>query len=138
MKTKKTISKQKIITGRERIEKCDHEVKPLLERSSTKRIKPGNYLMPGSNYYSKAMSNNNFKTVHLPVDKLKVISCSCGCITFNERKTIKLVPAMLSPTGKKELLIIPVFVCSDCGKVIDALNETAENGNYYDTKSTGN
>lgn len=45
------------------------------------------------------------------------IKCECGGIMFQEKITFKKVSSFLSPTGKEEIIPIPVMVCESCGKV---------------------
>lgn len=45
------------------------------------------------------------------------IVCECGCKTFIEGAVLKKVSQIISPTGREEVMPIPVFVCSECGKV---------------------
>ena len=41
----------------------------------------------------------------------------CGNYTFVEIAMLKLLPALVSPTGKNELIPIPVMACNRCGHV---------------------
>lgn len=43
----------------------------------------------------------------------------CGSKIFHEAVVLKKVSAILSPTGKEELMPIPVFVCDKCGEIPD-------------------
>jgi len=45
------------------------------------------------------------------------IKCDCGGILFTEKITFKKISSLLSPTGKEEIIPIPVMVCDVCGKV---------------------
>jgi hypothetical protein len=45
------------------------------------------------------------------------IKCDCDGILFNEKITFKKISSFLSPTGKEEIIPIPVMVCEACGKV---------------------
>jgi len=46
------------------------------------------------------------------------VSCDeCGNITFKEVLTFKKISAILSPTGKEEVVPMPVIVCDVCEKV---------------------
>jgi hypothetical protein len=43
-------------------------------------------------------------------------ACSCGCEYF-DTATVKVeVSALMSPTGKSEILLAGVLVCRKCGK----------------------
>ena len=46
------------------------------------------------------------------------VSCDeCGNITFKEVLTFKKISAILSPTGKEEVVPMPIVACEKCGKV---------------------
>lgn len=46
------------------------------------------------------------------------VSCDeCGNITFTEKLTFIKISSILSPTGKDELVPMPVILCDKCGKV---------------------
>jgi hypothetical protein len=47
----------------------------------------------------------------------KTVTCECGGILFQEKVFFKILSPLISPSGKEELVPMPVFVCSDCGKV---------------------
>jgi len=44
---------------------------------------------------------------------------NCGGVLFSEKLTFKKISAILSPTGKEELVPMPVVVCEECGLVSD-------------------
>lgn len=45
------------------------------------------------------------------------IECECGCKTFVEGAVLKKVSQIITMTGRDEIVPIPVYVCSRCGKV---------------------
>ena len=45
------------------------------------------------------------------------IVCECGSKTFIGGAVLKKVSQIMSPTGREEVVPIPVYVCSECGKV---------------------
>lgn len=46
------------------------------------------------------------------------VSCEeCGNITFTEKLTFKKISSLLSPTGRDELVPMPIIMCDKCGKV---------------------
>ena len=48
----------------------------------------------------------------------KNIKCDeCGNLTFIEKITFKKISSILSPTGKDEVIPMPIIVCDKCGKV---------------------
>ena len=52
----------------------------------------------------------------------QTIKCECGGILFTEKLTFKKLSAILSPTGKEEVIPMPVIICDDCGKVPSAFD----------------
>lgn len=44
----------------------------------------------------------------------------CGSYFFREAFVLKEVSGLISPTGRNELIPIPLFVCADCGEVCPA------------------
>ena len=48
---------------------------------------------------------------------LKLITCdSCGQAFFDQKMIYKEVPALLSGTGKPQLITIPAAACAECGE----------------------
>lgn len=47
----------------------------------------------------------------------KSITCECGGMLFQEKVFFKVLSPLISPSGKEELVPMPVFVCTKCGKV---------------------
>ena len=47
----------------------------------------------------------------------KTLKCECGGMLFHEKIFFKILSALISPSGKEELVPMPVFVCAKCGKV---------------------
>lgn len=45
------------------------------------------------------------------------VACKCGCKTFIPAVALKKVSALVSPTGKEEIMDIPIYVCSKCGEI---------------------
>ena len=45
------------------------------------------------------------------------IVCECGCKTFAPAAVLKKVSRLFTGTGREELVDIPVYVCTKCGKV---------------------
>ena len=51
---------------------------------------------------------------------LKDICCdNCGGRVFRQASMFKILSALVSPTGKEQLVPIPVFRCDDCGNIND-------------------
>jgi hypothetical protein len=47
----------------------------------------------------------------------KSVTCECGGMLFQEEIFFKIISPLISPTGKEELVPMPVFVCQKCGRV---------------------
>ena len=48
--------------------------------------------------------------------ELKDISCeNCGCKYFRQVTAFKKVSALVSPTGKEQIVPVPIFRCDECG-----------------------
>jgi len=50
-------------------------------------------------------------------DMTDIICENCGCRYFNQVHAFKRVSALLSPTGKEQIMPVPSFRCSDCGHI---------------------
>jgi hypothetical protein len=58
-------------------------------------------------------------TLSVPLEKMQPFKCECGSIVFRQLTQLRLLPAIMSPTAKKELITIPVYVCETCGTQYD-------------------
>jgi len=47
----------------------------------------------------------------------KTIQCDCGGFLFTEKIMFKKISAIISPSGKEEIVPMTVIVCDKCGKV---------------------
>ena len=47
----------------------------------------------------------------------KNVQCDCGGFLFTEKMMFKKISAIISPTGKEEVVPMSVIVCDKCGKV---------------------
>jgi hypothetical protein len=47
----------------------------------------------------------------------KSVTCECGGMLFQEKIFFKILSALISPSGKEEVVPMPIFVCEKCGKV---------------------
>ena len=47
----------------------------------------------------------------------KTLTCSCGGMLFKQSTVFKRISAIISPTGKEELMPIEVVVCEKCNLV---------------------
>ena len=68
------------------------------------------------------------------------VSCKkCGNAAFDQYYKLYKLSALKSPTGKAQLYNVPIFVCANCGDVLDPKKEeqsVSEEGslNQDDTK----
>lgn len=53
------------------------------------------------------------------------VCSSCGHRIFREGLVIKKVSALLTGTGKDELVPIPMYMCDKCGEVLEEYKKTA-------------
>lgn len=74
--------------------------------------------------------NNQQKPVSIPLNRLKPQTCkSCGSNNFKMLYRLSILPALLSPTSKPELIAMPLYVCEICQKeyTMPEKNEDAAN-----------
>jgi DNA-directed RNA polymerase subunit RPC12/RpoP len=55
----------------------------------------------------------NYKAI---VDSPNIV-CECGCKTFAPAAILKKVSRIVTMTGRDEIVDIPVYVCTKCGKI---------------------
>ena len=69
------------------------------------------------------------QNISAAIENAENIKCSCGCTTFTQGLELKKLSKLISPTGQEEVITLPVFICSKCGKILRLdrdENETAE------------
>ena len=54
-----------------------------------------------------------------PEDLKNIICENCGGRFFREVQAFKRISALISPTGKEQIIPVPSFRCSDCGHIND-------------------
>ena len=64
----------------------------------------------------KIMTPQNIGAAVMNADNIK---CECGSTTFLQAVELKKLSALISPSGQNELVPMPAFICSSCGKVLD-------------------
>lgn len=67
---------------------------------------------------------NKQVNVNVNFDDLKDVICECGNLTFVEQYQIKKISALLSKSGKEEIMPYPVLACAKCGKLFDPQEES--------------
>lgn len=56
--------------------------------------------------------------INIKPEDLKNIECdACGGRFFREIQAFKRLSALISPTGKEQIIPIPSFRCDDCGHI---------------------
>ena len=55
------------------------------------------------------------------------VVCECGSKLFTQQFVLKNLSQLVSPTGKAQVVEVPIFVCAKCGEVP---KEFKENSNY--------
>ena len=60
------------------------------------------------------------------LDSPNIVCDECGSKLFKPAYVLKKVSGLVSPSGRQEIMEIPLFVCAKCGKLP---KEYAENAN---------
>ena len=56
--------------------------------------------------------------INIRPEDLKNIVCeNCGGRFFREVQVFKRISALISPTGKEQIMPVPTFRCDDCGHI---------------------
>lgn len=55
------------------------------------------------------------------------IKCDCGGTIFETATVFKRVSAIVSPSGRDEVVPVDVYVCKKCGKVLSDMFKSEEN-----------
>lgn len=61
--------------------------------------------------------NTEQQRVPFDVNSLPWVECNCGGRIFDSAVMVKKVSALLSPTGKEEILPAEIIICKSCGKI---------------------
>jgi predicted nucleic acid-binding Zn ribbon protein len=71
-----------------------------------------------SNLFGANQSSQTSAKINISLDDLKDITCeNCGGKFFREVQAFKRVSALISPTGREQILPIPTYRCDDCGHI---------------------
>ena len=58
--------------------------------------------------------------INVKLEDLKDICCEiCGGKYFRQVQAFKRLSALISPTGKEQIVPVPTFRCDDCGYIND-------------------
>jgi predicted nucleic-acid-binding Zn-ribbon protein len=64
--------------------------------------------------------NKQQTVINLPFDRTSGIKClNCGNETFYHVNFLRVVPALLSPSGRQETVPVDAFQCTKCGTTFD-------------------
>lgn len=55
------------------------------------------------------------------------VVCKCGSKLFVQQFVLKNLSQLVSPTGKSQVVEVPIFVCAKCGEIPQ---EFKDNSNY--------
>jgi len=60
------------------------------------------------------------KQINIDISKLKNFECkNCKGKYFEFVSELKLIPGLLSPDGKKQIMLVQHYRCTDCGEIIN-------------------
>jgi ferredoxin-like protein FixX len=78
--------------------------------------------------------------INVNMDELKTIQCQCGKFVFEQVLVLKVIPAVLSNTGKEGLVQLPCLKCVECGAVhtMDSILKNIQPSNKVIDLSGGN
>ena len=58
--------------------------------------------------------------INVKASDLKDIVCdNCGCKFFRHVHAFKRLSALISPSGKEQIVPIPIYRCDECGHIND-------------------
>lgn len=57
--------------------------------------------------------------VQVDINKTEGLKCACGNETFTQVIFLRKISALLSPTGKSELIPMPAYKCERCKNIAD-------------------
>jgi hypothetical protein len=58
---------------------------------------------------------SDHQQIRVDVRSLPNIKCACGSILFEDAFELRRLSALQSPSGKEEIVPLPVIVCKICG-----------------------
>lgn len=63
------------------------------------------------------MNNEPGRTLPFDINSLPWVECSCGGKIFDSGVMVKKVSAILSPSGREEIIPADIIICKSCGKI---------------------
>jgi hypothetical protein len=61
--------------------------------------------------------------IQIRLDQTEPLVCDCGNETFEQISFLRVIPSILSPTRKKEMMPVPAFRCCNCQKMAELPSE---------------
>ena len=52
-----------------------------------------------------------------------LLKCQCGCLDWESVYRLKHLNVLISPTGREEIVPVPVFRCANCKKALGEKEE---------------
>jgi len=57
--------------------------------------------------------------VQIRLEQTEELKCTCGSALFIQVAFLRVIPALLSPTLKAEMMPVPAFQCVNCQRVAE-------------------
>jgi len=62
------------------------------------------------------MENQQINVNLAEAEDLTCVNEECGCPVFEQAYMIKRISALQSPTGREEIVPVPIMLCKACGQ----------------------
>lgn len=59
------------------------------------------------------------QNAQIDINKTEALKCACGNETFTQVIFLRKISALLSPTGKAEIIPMPAYKCERCKNIAD-------------------
>lgn len=79
-----------------------------------------------ANFRQKEVQENPEKQeMTVDVSQFPNLKCvKCGCEGWDQIHVVKLIPSVVSPSGKGEIAPVPTLICHKCGEKIQGTLDT--------------
>ena len=57
------------------------------------------------------------QTINVNLNDCTPVPCECGSEVFDSLTTFRLIPALLTPTGQEQMIMVPCVKCVKCETV---------------------
>jgi ribosomal protein L37E len=87
------------------------------------------------------MNNDQWNPFLKPSQSLKdedfeAVSCKqCGNAAFDQYYRLYKLSALKSPNGKQQIYNVPIFVCANCGYILDPRKDEISTENTSETEN---